>query len=120
MRQANYSDPYAVASDGKTVNYFAAICARGDLAQPPRYAGCYDTKVTSALHGFWNLSAQIVNGPTSVASDGTNGASGNPVFKWPTSVKLSHVGVPEAYPFDFFTTKPRTATTLQETKQIQI
>eukprot|EP00971_Amphidinium_carterae_P020952 413446-Amphidinium_carterae.1 len=34
-------------------------------------------EVTSHLHGFWNLSAEIVNGPTSVASDGTNGASGH-------------------------------------------
>mmetsp|Transcript_29196 Transcript_29196/g.67200 ORF Transcript_29196/g.67200 Transcript_29196/m.67200 type:complete len:558 (-) Transcript_29196:11-1684(-) len=108
MRYANFSDPYAKGEDGG-VDYFAAICARGDLSPTkPRMSGCYDSKVTSHLHGFWNLSAEIVNGPTSVASDGTNGASGNPVFAWTAKQDPTpHFGEPPKFDFDFVRTAPR-------------
>jgi hypothetical protein len=108
MRYANYSDPYAKHSDGR-VDYGAAICMRGDLAnnghgQP---SGCYDSKVTSYLHGFWNLSAEIVNGPSSTSSDGTGGLSGNPPFQWRSSFNATrHYGLPEKYAFGFIPTAP--------------
>merc|ERR1740130_1589884 len=103
MRYANYSDPYALDENGK-VDYGAAICMRGDLAKNGEGgpSGCYDTKVTSHLHGFWNLSAEIVNGPSSVSSDGTGGRSGNPPFKWRSMDNaVPHFGLPEKYDFDF-------------------
>merc|ERR1712232_1003831 len=108
MRYANYSDPYARKEDG-TIDYGAAICYRGDLADngKGRAGGCYDTKVTSYRHGFWNLSAEIVNGPTSIASDGTAGRSGNAPFKWRSvDDAVPHFGLPEKYDFDFITTAP--------------
>mmetsp|Transcript_55040 Transcript_55040/g.101876 ORF Transcript_55040/g.101876 Transcript_55040/m.101876 type:complete len:559 (-) Transcript_55040:8-1684(-) len=107
MRYANFSDPYAKDKNGD-VDYFAAICSRGDLSPTkPRMSGCYDSKVTSHLHGFWNLSAEIVNGPTSIASDGTGGASGNPVFEWtPTEELTPHFGEPPKFDFDFVRTAP--------------
>mmetsp|Transcript_49674 Transcript_49674/g.118319 ORF Transcript_49674/g.118319 Transcript_49674/m.118319 type:complete len:560 (-) Transcript_49674:105-1784(-) len=106
MRYANFSDPYAIGEGGE-VDYFAAICARGDLSPTkPTMSGCYDSKVTSALKGFWNLSAEIVNGPTSVASDATGGASGNPVFEWTEKAKQPHFGQPQKFGFDFVRTSP--------------
>eukprot|EP00931_Biecheleriopsis_adriatica_P104277 TRINITY_DN78965_c0_g1_i1.p1 TRINITY_DN78965_c0_g1~~TRINITY_DN78965_c0_g1_i1.p1 ORF type:complete len:556 (-),score=112.29 TRINITY_DN78965_c0_g1_i1:91-1758(-) len=110
MRYANYSDPYAKDESGK-VDYSAAICMRGDLADKGEgtAGGCYDSKVTSYLHGFWNLTAQIVNGPSSISSDGTHGKSGNLPFEWRSKDKADpHVGLPEKYDFDFITTSPET------------
>lgn len=73
LRYANYSDPYSV-SDGK-VDYGAAICMRGDLNDNGKGSagGCYDTKVTSFLHGFFNQTCEAVNGPSSTASAKTSG-----------------------------------------------
>lgn len=109
MRYANYSDPYALSETGEP-DYGAAICMRGDLAKQGhgRPVGCYDTKVTSYLNGFWRLSAEIVNGPTSVSSDGTAGSSGNPPFRWRAMDQgVAHHGLPAAYEFDFMRTQPR-------------
>jgi len=109
MRYANYSDPYAIDADG-AVDYSAAICMRGDLAKTGegRASGCYDTKVTSYLHGFWNLSAEAVNGPSSVTSDGTHGRSGNKPFAWRQRDEASpHWGLPRSYTFDFIHVEPQ-------------
>lgn len=64
LRYANYSDPYAINPSDGSVDYGAAICMRGDLGHggAGSAGGCYDTKVTSYNHGFWNLSAEAVNG----------------------------------------------------------
>jgi len=108
MRYANYSDPYAKDEHGN-VDYGAAICMRGDMAKngTGSASGCYDTKVTSYLHGFWNLTAEIVNGPSSVSSDGTGGKSGNQPFQWrDTDASTPHFGLPAKYDFDFITTAP--------------
>lgn len=108
MRYANYSDPYALDEEGN-VDYGAAICMRGDLAKGGKgtAGGCYDSKVTSHLHGFWKRTAEIVNGPSSVSSDGTDGKSGNPPFKWrPMDSVTPHHGLPAKYDFDFITTSP--------------
>jgi len=109
MRYANYSDPYARNEETGDVDYAAAICMRGDLAKEGNgYAGgCYDTKVVSHLHGFWNLTAEVVNGPSSVASDGTGGKSGNAPFAWRFADETPHVDLPEVYNFGFITTRPR-------------
>lgn len=109
MRYANYSDPYARKEDGE-VDYFAAVCFRGDFAHDPRVrlVGCYDTKVTSYSHGFWNLSAEIVNGPSSIVNDGTDGKSGNKAFSWrPVDNSTPHVGLPETFNFSFIYTAPQ-------------
>jgi len=108
MRYANYSDPYAMDEAGH-VDYAAAICMRGDFASggTGRPSGCYDTKVTSHLHGFWQRAAQIVNGPSSTASDGTGGRSGNAPFAWrPLDAHVSHLGLPSSYAFDFMPVQP--------------
>lgn len=108
MRYANYSDPYA-RDEANLVDYSAAICMRGDLdATHRRLSGCYDTKVTSHLHGFWNLSAEAVNGPSSIASDGTGGQSGNPPFAWhpEDAATTVHEGLPASYAFDFIAVRP--------------
>merc|ERR1712193_83358 len=83
---------------------------RGDLAKKGqgRASGCYDTKVTSYLHGFWNLSAEAVNGPSSVASDATHGRSGNPPLTWRASdASTPHWGLPKTYQFDFIRVAPQ-------------
>merc|ERR1712151_829013 len=98
MRYANYSDPYAHDESGN-VDYGAAICMRGDLADAGngKAGGCYDTKVTSYLHGFWNLTAEIVNGPSSSASTVSN----NPPFAWRVSDQgMPHFGIPNIMDFD--------------------
>lgn len=107
MRYANYSDPYAQKSDG-SVDYSAAVCMRGDMGPHGDLSGCIDTKVTSYMHGFWNLTAEVVNGPTSTTSDGTHGASGNAPFAWRTGDKhASHEGLPARFSFDFVTIRPK-------------
>jgi hypothetical protein len=99
---ANYSDPYSTGADGK-VDYGAAICMRGDLAHggTGSAGGCYDTKVTSHNTGFWNLTAQVVNGPSSSAST----TSDIPPFAWRATVDntTSHRGLPPVLDFDFVT-----------------
>jgi len=121
MRYANYSDPYALKPDG-SFDEAAAICMRGDLGVQGTgpAMGCYDTKVTSHLHGFWKRRAEIVNGPSSTVSDGTQGRSGNLPFKWRSQdVNITHIGLPEVYNFDFVTTEPKdlscTTCSVQET-----
>ncbi|CAE8581208.1 unnamed protein product [Polarella glacialis] len=111
MRYANYSDPYSVDETG-AVDYAAAICMRGDLADNGRggAGGCYDTKVTSFRHGFWDLAAEVVNGPSSTSSDGSGGLSGNPPFSWRPSDSMPHRGLPQTYAFDFLTTRPSNVT----------
>jgi hypothetical protein len=83
MRYNNYkNDPYSF--DGKTQNPDYAICARGDLSARQSAGGCYDGKVTSFKHGFFNASAEIVNGPsTGDASYGTL-----PPFGWDDAPKV--------------------------------
>ena len=101
LRYANYSDPYSINPADGTVDYGAAICMRGDLGHGGNggAGGCYDTKVTSYNHGFFNLSAEAVNGPSSTASADT---STNPPFAWRPNVdKTSHVGLPQVFNFPF-------------------
>ena len=84
-------------------NPMYAICSRGDLRTPgPSAGGCYDTKVTSHLHGFWNRTASVVNGPT------RGGKSDLAPFSWSKAPfnAMSHVGLPETYAFDFQPTAP--------------
>lgn len=101
LRYANYSDPYSVDAHGE-VDYGAAICMRGDLGKngTSGAGGCYDTKVTSFNHGFWNLSAEVVNGPSSTASAAT---SVNPPFAWRAVADnhTSHAGLPVTFDFPF-------------------
>mmetsp|Transcript_30716 Transcript_30716/g.80404 ORF Transcript_30716/g.80404 Transcript_30716/m.80404 type:complete len:565 (+) Transcript_30716:27-1721(+) len=103
LRYANYSDPIAV-SNGH-VDYGAALCMRGDLSDGGKggAGGCYDTKVTSWRHGFFNLTCEAVNGPSSTAS--TRGST-NPPFAWRPS-DGSHVGLPSIYNFPFTRIAPR-------------
>ncbi len=106
MRYANYSDPYARADDG-SVNYGAAICMRGDLRSGGSggAGGCYDSKVTSHLTGFWDLSAEAVNGPSSRAS--TKGSAIEP-FAWRPTVDNAtlHLGLPEVFDFPWVRVTP--------------
>ncbi len=89
MRYANYSDPLSTDETGK-VDFGAAICMRGDLDPSNSWVGGgYDTKVTSYLYGFMELKSEIVNGPSSVASDGTSGDSRNRPFQWDNSTWAS-------------------------------
>eukprot|EP00729_Bicosta_minor_P011971 gene11971-23531_t len=87
-------DPYAINPSDGSVDYGAAICMRGDLGHggAGSAGGCYDTKVTSYNHGFWNLSAEAVNG-----------SSTNPPFAWRPTVdnKTSHAGLPNVFNFPF-------------------
>ena len=108
MRYANYSDPYARrrggGGGGGDVDYGAAICMRGDLADGGAggAGGCYDTKVTSAKHGFWELTCEAVNGPSSRAS---SAASDLPPFAW-RSKDQNHRGLPERFDFPFVKIAP--------------
>lgn len=107
MRYANYSDVYAI--DGGKIDYGAAICMREDLdPESPRAGGCYDSKVTSFNHGFWELSSEIVNGPSSTASDGAKSVLGNAPFEWTGQfANAAHHGLPAKYAFDFILAKPK-------------
>jgi hypothetical protein len=102
MRYANYSDPYAKDPKTGNVNYGAAVCMRGDLAPGGGAGGCYDSKVTSYLHGFRTLEADVVNGPSSTAS---STGSTNPPFTWRPGDGL-HAGLPETYDFPFVHAAP--------------
>lgn len=109
MRYANYSDPYARNASG-SVDYSAAVCMRGDMMSGGHgdADGCSDTKVTSYLRGFFNLSAEAVAGPTSVASDGTDGRSGNRPFAWrKDDAQMPHFGTPRKFDFDFITVRAK-------------
>lgn len=109
MRYADYSgrDPYAIEADGR-VNYGAAICMRGDLADGGwgSAGGCYDSKVTSYLHGFRNLTADVVNGPSSRAS---SPASALKPFEWRGPMDGMHIGLPKVYDFPWVTVSPSIA-----------
>eukprot|EP00038_Savillea_parva_P007022 m.167351 g.167351 ORF g.167351 m.167351 type:complete len:562 (-) comp12814_c0_seq1:149-1834(-) len=103
MRYANYSDPVATA--GGSVNYGAALCMRGDLGHDGQGGadGCYDTKVTSWRHGFFNQTCEAVNGPSSKASSKVSTLE---PFAWRSS-DSNHVGLPAVYDFDFVSIAPR-------------
>jgi hypothetical protein len=103
MRYNNYrNDPYSF--DGERQNPDYAICARGDLSTTrPSAGGCYDGKVTSWKHGFFNASAEVVNGPSN--GDVTYGAL--PPFTWAGPfANITHEGLPEVYDFDWVSTAP--------------
>jgi len=106
MRYANYSDPYSRNANGK-VDYAAAICMRGDLEQggAGESSGCYDSKVTSYLHGFQNLTCEAVNGPSSNVSSGTSTLA---PFAWRAVVDAEtlHVGLPQDLDFEFIRMAP--------------
>jgi len=118
LRYNDYkNDPYSF--DGKAQNPMYAICSRGDLAPSKKDShgpafigtsgsagGCYDTKVTSYLHGFFNQSAEAINGPTR----GNGGKAFEP-FAWAEQHGLyanhPHQGLPDVFDFDFIQIKPK-------------
>merc|ERR1719231_1315831 len=104
MRYNNYlKDPYSL-DDGKP-DAADAICARGDLTSRQSAGGCYDGKVTSFKNGFFNASAEIVNGPST--GDATYGKL--PPFRWdqaPKFANMTHEGLPPVYDFDWVPTAP--------------
>lgn len=113
------TDPYSHGSP------FAAICSRGDLADPPAADGCYDTKVhrsphvlalscsntrphclPGALEQVTNyamarqMQSEAVNGPT---------AQTLPPFKWTPDLGAAHEGQPVVFNFDFELMQPTLA-----------
>ena len=88
------------------MDYGAAICMRGDLAAggTGRAGGCYDTKVTSFLHGALQLRAEAVSGPSSRASTDSQYAP----FAWRPAVDntTTHAGLPQTFDFDFVKMAP--------------
>merc|ERR1711920_166813 len=72
-----------------------AVCARGDLKTgDPIMLGCYDTKVSN-LSMFWNMTSDVINGPTS---------DGVPAFSWKSaesSPEDLHFGQPDTFDFKF-------------------
>ena len=104
MRYANYSDPYAIDPKTGAVDYHAAICMRGDLAGggTGKAGGCYDSKVTSYLHGARELKASVVNGPSSSASAV---GSTNAPFTWRPFDGV-HAGLPAVFDFPWRAVAP--------------
>ncbi|KAM7115933.1 phospholipase B-like 1 isoform 1-T1 [Molossus nigricans] len=93
MRYNNYKkDPY---SKGDPCN---TICCREDLnSLDPSPGGCYDTKVAD-IYLALEYTADAISGPTV--------QGGLPVFHWKRFNKTLHMGMPEAYNFDFITMRP--------------
>ena len=81
--------------------------ADGDLESGGfgKAGGCYDSKVTSYNTGFRNLTAQVVNGPSSRASSTTSTIE---PFAW-RPFDGPHVGLPERYDFPWITVTPSMA-----------
>ena len=104
LRYNNYlKDPLSKDFTTGQPNPMYAICSRGDLRNPgPSAGGCYDTKVTSHLHGFWKRTASVINGPT------RGGLSDLAPFSWDAApfAKMVHAGLPETYQFAFQETSP--------------
>eukprot|EP00928_Gymnodinium_smaydae_P089142 TRINITY_DN73143_c0_g1_i1.p1 TRINITY_DN73143_c0_g1~~TRINITY_DN73143_c0_g1_i1.p1 ORF type:complete len:614 (+),score=131.30 TRINITY_DN73143_c0_g1_i1:129-1970(+) len=109
MRYNDYlNDPYSIDSTGSP-NPTYAICSRGDLhAKNATAEGCYDSKVTSYMHGAMALRADAVSGPT--RSKRTEKLFGDqlPVFTWRDQrfAHTRHDGLPEQYEFEFVDMQP--------------
>ncbi|XP_065837350.1 phospholipase B-like 1 [Oscarella lobularis] len=92
LRYNNYkNEPY---SGGNACN---TICCRGDMLNPAKAFGCFDTKVANYSMGISRI-AEGVSSPT------ING--GLSPFSWSEFPNVSHLGMPTEWNFDFVHMEP--------------
>lgn len=89
----------------------SAVSSRGDLATPPVAFGAYDAKVIAAsdVKPGGSLLVHAVSGPTTGGGTGTS-AGALPPFSWDAAVwhRVSHVGQPDTFDFDWTAFAPST------------